>query len=194
MITLTPWDAQEIWPLMMAALKARPAVIAPFVTRPSEPVIDRAKHGLPPASAAAKGVYALRRADSRKRSGTIVLQGNGVAATFVTEVLPVLDERKLNLNVYYVASAELFDLLPEDEQKQILPEAHAQDAIGITEFTLSAMYRWVTSAQGRRHTLHAFRGGHYLGSGQAAKVFQEAHLDANGQLKAILDYASAREL
>ena len=41
MITLTPWDPQEMWIVMSAALAKRPAVIAPFVTRPSEKVLDR---------------------------------------------------------------------------------------------------------------------------------------------------------
>ncbi len=40
-ITLTPWDASEVWPLFATALEKRPAVVAPFVTRPSETVLDR---------------------------------------------------------------------------------------------------------------------------------------------------------
>ena len=39
MITLTPWDPQEIWFLVSAALAKRPAIIAPFVTRPAELVL-----------------------------------------------------------------------------------------------------------------------------------------------------------
>ena len=67
MITLTPWDPQEIWFLVSAALAKRPAIIAPFVTRPPELILDRAALGLPPASAAAQGVYCLRvRAGYRK--------------------------------------------------------------------------------------------------------------------------------
>ena len=31
LITLTPWEPQEVWPLLVAGLKARPAVLAPFV-------------------------------------------------------------------------------------------------------------------------------------------------------------------
>jgi len=194
-ITLTPWDPQEIWPLLVAGLQARPAVLAPFVTRPNETVLDRARYGLPPASAAVKGVYAMRRADptSRPYHGTLVLQGNGVATIFVTEVMPKLDELELNLNVYYIASAELFDLLPPEEQEHIFPEAHAREAIGITDFTLPTLYRWVRSTEGIRRSLHPFRKSHYLGSGQAHKVLEEAGLHAAGQLEAILDYARAME-
>lgn len=195
LITLTPWDPQELWPLTIEALNRRPAVICPFVTRPPETVHDRKRLGLPPAHAAAKGVYAICRADSSATPyhGTVVLQGNGVASIFITEVLPEIKKRGLNLNVYYVASTELFQLLPEEEKELIYPQALAMEAMGITDFTLPTMYTWVRSKEGIRRTLHSFKAGHYLGSGQAAKVLEEAGLHGQGQLKAVLDYAMHRE-
>lgn len=191
LITLTPWDAQEIWPLMITGLKKRPAILSPFVTRPPDTIVDRAKYGLPPASAAVNGVYAMRRADPsvKQQNGTIVLQGNGVATIFVQEVLQQLDKNGLNLNVFYIASSELFDMLPPGEQEVIFPETLRYEAMGITDFTLPTMYRWVRSNEGIRRTLHSFRSGHYLGSGQAHKVLQEAGIHAEGQFNAILDYA-----
>ncbi len=111
MVTLTPWDPQELWPLMAAALNRRPAVIAPFVTRPTEKVLDRKALGLPPATAAAAGVYLLRKA-RKKNAGVVVLQGSEVGYAFVEEALPLLEKKGVDLFVYYVASAELFDLLP----------------------------------------------------------------------------------
>lgn len=191
LITLTPWDAQELWPLMIAGLQARPAVLCPFVTRPADVIIDRAEYGLPPATEAVNGVYALRKADpaAKQQNGTVVLQGNGVATIFVQEVLRELDRKGLNLNVYYVASAELFNRLPRSRQEEIFPEKFMYEAMGITDFTLPTMYRWIRSNEGIRRTLHSFRGNHYLGSGQAHKVLQEAGIHAEGQFKAILDYA-----
>ncbi|RPI75244.1 MAG: hypothetical protein EHM45_15395, partial [Desulfobacteraceae bacterium] len=53
MITLTPWDPAEMWTLVAAALNKRPAVIAPFVTRPNEKIYDRQTLGLAPVTAAA---------------------------------------------------------------------------------------------------------------------------------------------
>jgi transketolase len=187
MITLTPWDPQEIWTLVSAALAKRPAVIAPFVTRPSERVIDRRALGLSPATAASTGVYSLRRAEG-KRDGTLVLQGSDVGYAFVEQTLPLLRKKGIDLDVFYVASAELFDLLPAAEQDRIYPEAAAQEAMGITGFTLPTMERWVCSRRGRMMTLHPFRKGHYLGSGQADKVLEEAGLDGESQFKAILRY------
>jgi len=191
LVTLTPWDPQEIWTLMSAALAKRPAVIAPFVTRPTERVLDRKALGLAPATAAASGVYLLLRAEKKSR-GTIVLQGSEVGYAFVDGAMPLLEKEGIDLDVYYVASAELFDLLPRPVQEQIYPEARAREAMGITGFTLPTMDRWVRSDHGRTRTLHPFQKGHYLGSGQADMVLAEAGLDGEGQFEAIRRYVKER--
>jgi transketolase len=192
-ITLTPWDAQEMWPLVTAALARRPAVVAPFVTRPAETVIDRRARGLAPASAAVTGVYVLKAADpARPRDGVIALQESGVTYAFVEETLPVIEREGFNLHVVYVASAELFDLLPAAERERIFPDALAREAMGITGFTLPTLYRWVTSQEGRAASLHPFARGHFLGSGQAHAVLREAGLDGAGQFEAIRTYVHAR--
>jgi transketolase len=190
-ITLTPWDPQEVWPLLTAALTERPALIAPFVTRPNETVLDREAMGLAPADSAAKGVYALREATGRS-DGSIVLQGSAVAYDFVEIALPLLEMAGVNLDVYYVASAELFDLLPAAEQRRIYPDKVAQSAMGITGFTLPTMYRWIRSEQGLKRTLHPFQKGRFLGSGPGEMVLKEAGLDGESQFKAVLEYVERR--
>lgn len=195
MITLTPWDPNEMYPMVVAALKMRPAVLAPFVTRPKEKIIDRKALDLPPVTAAVKGVYAMRKADPSKEPyhGTLILQGSGITNTFVSGVLPRIDEAGLNMNVFYVSSAELFSRLSEKEQSEIYPDELASEAMGITGLTLPTLYRWVTSREGRSHSIHAFKHGHYLGSGKAHKVFEEADLHPEGQWKAIKEYAHRME-
>jgi transketolase len=183
-ITLTPWDPQEIWPLLTAALGHRPAVVVPFVTRPNEVVPEREKRGLADASAASQGVYQLR-APKNCADGTLVLQGSEVTLAFVAETLPRLEEEGIDLDVYYVASAELFDLLPEEERERIFPDGKAREAMGITGFTLPTLYRWIRSERGRKMSLHPFRKGHFLGSGPGERVLEEAGLDADGQYAAI---------
>lgn len=185
-ITLTPWEPREIWPLLCAAL-----VIACFVTRPGETVLDRRAMGLAPAEDATTGVYLLRR-PMRTGDGCIVLQESAVAYAFVQEVLPLLDKDGIAPAVYYVASAELFDLLPEEEQRRIFPPERAQQAMGITGFTLPTLERFLRSEIGRAHTLHPYARGHFLGSGQGAAVLAEAGLDALGQYRAVRRYLDAR--
>lgn len=191
MITLTPWDPQEIWPAVAAALARRPAVIAPFVTRPDENVIDRAALGLAPPSAARSGVYALRKA-AGTGDGVIVLQGSAVAYAFVETALPLLLDAGIDLDVYYVVSAELFDLLPLEDQQRIFPDKAARAAMGITDFTLPTMYRWVRSAYGLQRTMHPFQKGRYLGSGPGPVVMKEAGLDGESQFEAIKAYVRHR--
>ncbi|MBN2495105.1 MAG: hypothetical protein JXR96_10975 [Deltaproteobacteria bacterium] len=190
-ICLTPWDPAELWPCVIAGLQARPAVLAVFVTRPAERIVDRAAAGLPPAHAASAGLYRLRSADpaGHPYHGSLVLQGSEVANTFVQEVLPRIDERGLRLNVFYVSSVELFDRQPEATREQLFPEARGREAMGITGFTLPTLYRWVRSEAGRRASLHPFRCGGFCGSGQAEDVLAEAGLDGSSQWKAVLDYA-----
>jgi transketolase len=183
-ITLTPWDPAEVWPLLSAALEHRPAVIAPFVTRPNEVVPDRAHLRLAGVQATRSGVYRLRPSRG-VADAVIVLQESAVTLAFVNEVLPRFDQEGVDLDVYYVSSAELFDALSAAERERIFPESLGHEAIGITGFTLPTMYRWIRSDRGRAKTLHPYKKGHYPGSGQGAAVLHEAGLDADGQYGAI---------
>ena len=122
-----------------------------------------------------------------------MLQESGATYVFVQEVLPHLDKEQLNLNVYYVSSCELVDRLSVKEQETLLPQAHRQEAMAVTSFTLPTMFRWVTIEAGRLHSLHAFGCGHYPGSGQAGQVLREAGLDGESQRKAIVQYVEERQ-
>ncbi|HSP33353.1 MAG TPA: hypothetical protein VLU46_03440 [Thermoanaerobaculia bacterium] len=187
-ITLTPWDPNEIWYLFAAALSARPSVIAPFVTRPAETVLDREALGLAAASLAWQGVYKLRQARGTP-DAVVVLQESAVAYAFITETLPLLEREGLDVEAYYVASAELFDRLTAAQREKIFPEATQTVAMGITGFTLSTMYRWIRSDAGRAATMHPFANGRYPGSGSGRAVIAEAGLDGESQFKRICDFA-----
>ena len=191
MITLTPWEPQEIWFLVAAALAHRPAVIAPFITRPPETIVDRAALGLPAAGQSVQGVCRLRAARGRGQ-GTVVLQGTGVTYEFATKTMPLLEREGIDVNAYVITSCELFDMLPADERDRLFPEAHQLEAMGITDFTLSTMARWVRSNYGRARSLHPFRHGHYLGSGAGPVVMAEAGLDGESQFESVRAYVRDR--
>ena len=190
-VTLTPWEPAEVFPLLARSLTLRPAVIAPFVTRPKETVPDREALGLAPVSAAVQGLYCLRESGSEPDI-VLILQGSGVTLTFVNEVLPQLIADGIDPQVFVVSSAELFDSLEPREQEEVFPVRAAERAMGITGFTLPTLYRWVTSPLGRQCSLHPFAEGHYPGSGRAEQVLGQAGLDARGQLAAIYRYLSLR--
>ena len=54
------------------------------------------------------------------------------------------------------------------------------------------MDRWSGRNAAGRHTLHPFRGGHFLGSGQGAVVVAEAGLDGASQFAAIRAFLADR--
>ncbi len=188
--TLTPWEPQEIWPLVAAAFNAEVAVIVPFVTRPNEPILDRVGLGLAPAERAQEGVYRLKEANGTPDI-TLVLQGSGVTLAFVQETLPRLADDGVDAEVVYVASPEIFDRMDPANRSQRFSEAMASRAMGITGFTLPTMYRWIRSDVGLRYTMHPFMAGHYLGSGAGDMVIHEAGLDGEGQYRQIRAFLEA---
>ena len=113
---------------------------------------------------------------------------SGVAYAFVEQTLPWLVRDGIDLDVYYVSSAELFDTLPDAERNAIFPEEAANVAMAITGFTMPTMYRWIRSDFGRSHSLHPYMRGRYPGSGQGRVVIAEAGLDAESQYRAITKY------
>ncbi len=189
-ITLTPWEPQEVWPLLCAALAQRPALVFPFVTRPAEPVLDRTALDLAPPAAAVEGVELLR-APRGAADVTVVLQESAVTYAFVSGALPLLERDGIDARVYVVTSAELYDALPRERRQELFPDEHARTALGITGFTLPTLQRWVRSREGIEAALHPYRHGHYLGSGQGDVVLTEAGLDGESQYRAVRAWLDA---
>ncbi|MGA9574858.1 MAG: hypothetical protein WBS20_13020 [Lysobacterales bacterium] len=191
MISITPWDPNELWPLTAEALLQRPAVLAAYVTRPSETILDRQALGLAPAEDAVKGVYKLLAANG-KPDATIVYQGSEVAYAFASGVLPRLKEKGINLDVYYVASAELFDRLDAQERGAIYPYSVASSAMMFTGFTKATTYRWIMSERGREFTMYPWKSGNFLGSGQGDVCLEQAGMHAEAQLDIIQKFISGK--
>lgn len=188
-ISLTPLEVDEIYPLITHALSLQPAVLAPFVIRPSAKYMDREKLGVEAAEKALQGVYYLHRAQGIPE-GTVIVQGAGVGREIVEKVLPVLNEKGPNINILYVTSRELFDNLSPQEQEKIVPAAYLKTAMGITDFTLPTLDSWIYSRAGRRHTRYPHRNGKFLSSAAAPKTYEEAQLDGASLLRAIEEYVN----
>ena len=189
MITLTPWDPNELWPLTVEALLQRPAVLAPYVTRPSETIVDRQALGLALPEQSITGVYKLLQANGSPEA-SIVYQGSEVAYAFVTGVLPLLKEKGINLDVYYVASTELFERLGEQQKKEIYPYSAASSAMMVSGFTAATTYKWVMSERGRQHTLYPWKNAAFLGSGQGDVCLEQAGMHAEAQWEVIQSFVA----
>ena len=191
MITLTPWDPNELWPLTAESLLQRPAVLAPFVTRPSEVIVDRAALGLTAPEQSITGVYKLLEANG-KPDASIVYQGSDVAYAFISGVLPRLKEKGINLDVYYVSSAELFDRLDKHTRNEIFPSSVAGSAMMFSGFTAATMYRWIMSERGREFSLYPWKNGAFLGSGQGDVCLEQAGMHGEAQWEIIQKFVAGK--
>ena len=81
--------------------------------------------------------------------------------------------------------------LSAEEQEAIFPESVAQQAMGISGFTLPTTFRWIQSDLGRKCTMYPFQKGRYLSSGVGDMVVHEAGLDGEGQMETIKTYVEA---
>jgi len=191
MITLTPWDPNELWPLTVEALLQRPAVIAPYVTRPSEIIVNREALGLAAPEKSVKGVYKLLQANG-KPDASIIYQGSDVGYAFVSGVLPRLKEKGINLDVYYISSVELFDRLDAQERNEIYPSSVAASAMMFTGFTAATTYRWTMSERGRVFTHYPWKHGFFLGSGPGDVCLEQAGMHAEAQWEVIQKFISGK--
>jgi transketolase len=187
-ITLTPWDPNEIWPLIVAAIKHKPAIIVPFVTRPTEIVPDREKLNFPKVTETINGIYYIHKAKKSKK--TVIYQGAEVGIE-LPKVVEQLDKEKIDVNILYVSSSELFSYLPKKKQEEILPAVMKQNAMAITGFTIDTMYEYVVTEKGREMSLHPFKKGIFLGSGPGSEVLKQAGLDVKSQIKAIKSFVKS---
>ena len=155
--------------------------------------MDRAKLGADPAQQAVNGVYYLHRAQEAN-AGAVFVQGSGIGRIVVEKVLPeILAGKAPDVNVIYVTSRELFELLPQAEQDALVPPALMQRAMGLTDFTLPTLDCWLNSQAGRAHSVWPHKNGRYLGSGVGAKLYEEAGMGAMSLLAAIRTYAEDLE-
>jgi transketolase len=157
----------------------------PYVTRPAEIVIDREKLGFPDVSVSADGIYCVRRA--KKSKATVIYQGAEVGIELPT-VVSELEKAKIDANIFYISSSELFSYLPEKKQKEILPEELKRNAMAVTGFTLDTMYEYLFTEKGRDFSLHPFKKGIFLGSGPGGEVLKQAGLDVKSQIASIKEF------
>jgi len=187
-ITLTPWDANEIWPLMIASLKYNPVLIVPYVTRPSEVVVDRKKYSFSDVTETANGMYYIRKA--KKSKATVLYQGAEVG-TELPNIVAELEKENIDVNLLYISSPELFSYLPKKKQDEILPDELKLNAMAVTGFTLDTMYEYLLTEKGRDFSLHPFKKGMFLGSGPGGEVLKQAGLDVKSQFQAIKDFVKS---
>jgi transketolase len=191
-INLYPWDYNEVFVLLAEALKQDAPIVVLHLTRPPIELVDREALGMPSYFEAARGAYVVRDyLPHQPRGGTVIVQGTS-AMVSVSQVLPELKERGLNVKIVYAASPELFALQPIEYQCQVLTAADRVDSTVITTQALRLMHDWMFNDLAAEYALSSDWDNRWRTGGMLDELIDEAHLSARWVLGGIERFAGDR--
>jgi transketolase len=196
-IDLHPWECNEVPVVLGTAfgLSAGPHIVALHLTRPSIEIPDRFSLGIPSHFEAARGAYLIRDYVSGvPRGGTVYVRGTMPTRNLVS-VLPVLDERGINVRIVAAISPQLFALQPLSYRSAVVgpdPLSGRLDAMVITNGAFKLMGDWASGPLVREYSLSSDWDDRWRTGGSVDEVIFEAHLAAEHILAAIERFALER--
>jgi transketolase len=192
-INLHPWEHNEVPVLLGAALRLDVPIVALHLTRPPIEVPDREKLGMPSHFEAARGAYVVRDYRSGQlHGGTLIVQGTSAMAT-VVKILPVLDERGLNVKIVCATSPQLFALQPEAYRQQVLSPDDWIDSTVITTQARWLMHEWLFDKVAEEYALSADWDNRWRTGGTLDELVDEAHLSPRWVLEGIERFVRDRD-
>ncbi len=192
-INLYPWEHNEVPVLLGAALAVDVPIIALHLTRPSIAIPDREKLGMPSHFEAAKGAYIARDYKSGlPRGGAVIVQGTSAMAS-VVKILPLLDERNINVKIICATSPQLFALQSEEYQRKVITLADQMDSTVITTQARWLMHDWLFTKVAEEYALSTDWDDRWRTGGRLEDVIDEAHLSPQRVLEGIQRFAAERD-
>jgi transketolase len=175
-IDLHPWEYNEVPVLLAAALSTSVPIVALHLTRPAIEIPDRAALGIPSHFEAARGAYVMRDfRPGEPRGGTVFVQGTTTTAN-VVKILPLLDERGLNVKIVACVSPQLFALQDEGYRSATVSTADRWDGMAITNRAWQTMRHWVEGPIAKDYSLSSDFDDRWRTGGTVEEVIEEAHL------------------
>ena len=192
-INLYPWEYNEVPVLLGAALGTDVPIIALHLTRPPITIPDREKLGMPSHFDAAKGAYIVRDYQAGlPHAGVIIVQGTSAMAS-VVDILPQLEEQKLNVKIICATSPQLFAMQSEEYQRKVISEVDQIDSTVITTQAKWLMNDWLFTKTAEEYALSADWDDRWRTGGRLEDVIEEAHLSPDWVLEGIKRFALNRE-
>ena len=122
----------------------------------------------------------------------MIVQGTS-AMVSVTQLLPELEQRELNVKVVCASSPELFRLQPIEYQQQVLTAADRADSTVITTQALRLMYDWMFNDLAAEYALSSDWDDRWRTGGTLDELIDEAHLSPRWVLAGIERFVRDRE-
>jgi transketolase len=192
-INITPWETNEVAPLLAAALQTERSIVAIHLTRPNVTIPDRAALGVPSHLEAAKGAYVVKpHDDARPKEGTLIVTGTSTTDS-IYELLPrLLAGEGPNVKIVQACSWELFQLQDASYRNAVLPQDDWLDSTVITNGARRTMHDWLPHKVAEEYAMSSDWDDRWRTGGSVAEVKREAHLDAESLWVGIERFAGDR--
>lgn len=188
-----PWEHNEVAPVLGAWMKTKIPIIALHLTRPPIEIPDREALNLPSHFDAARGAYVIRPYRvGLKPMGTVIVQGTSTTAN-ILQILPQLDEAKLNVKIVAAISPQLFAMQDLSYQREILSETEWIDSTVISNRALRLMSDWIKTNVAKEYAMCSDWDNRWRTGGTVEEVLEEAHLSPQWLLAGIERFVRERE-
>ena len=193
-INVTPWEHNEVAPMLAAALQMDQPIIALHLTRPGVKIPDRAALGVPSYMDAAKGAYIIRDYDpARPKEGVVFVQGTSTTDS-IFELLPrFLAGEGPNVKLVMAGSWELFQAQPESYRNAIVAPEEWYDSTVITNGGRRLMHDWIASKVSEQYAMSSDWDNRWRTGGSVEEIKREAHIDPDSLWDGIARFAKDRD-
>ena len=193
-INIVPWEANEVAPMLAAALQTDSAIIAIHLTRPNVTIPDREALGMASHLDASKGAYVIRPFDeSRPKEGTILVQGTSSTDSIV-QLLPRFAEAGApNVKIVSAGSWDLFQLQDQAYKDSVLSHQEWLDSTFVTNASRRLMHDWIPHKTALRFAMSSDHDNRWRTGGSVEEIKREAKLDPESLWEGIGKFAAARD-
>jgi transketolase len=189
-ISLHPWEHNEVAPAVGTALATDAPIIALHLTRPPIEIPDRAALGIPSHMEAAKGAYIMKNYSSGDtKVGTLVVRGTS-ATNSVVKLLPRIMEEGLNVKIVAAISYGLFSLQPKSYQEQVLSDWDWDNSMIISNQAYRLMSNWVGHRRMKEYALTPDWDNRWRTGGSVEEIVMESHIDPDHVWEGIQKFAA----
>ena len=188
-ISLHPWEHNEVTPALSAALLSDAPIIALHLTRPAIEIPLREALGMPSHLEAARGAYVIKGFDQGKtKAGTLIVRGTS-ATSSVIQLLPRIVEEGPNVKIVAAISHGLFQLQSRTYREQVLSAWDWQNSMIVSNQAYQLMQHWVSDRRLRRFALTPDWDNRWRTGGTVEEIIAESHLDPERVWEGILRFA-----
>ena len=193
-INVVPWEANEVAPLLAAALQSDRPIVAVHLTRPNVTIPDRAALGVPSHKEAARGAYVVKpHGAGRPAEGTVIVLGTSTTDS-VYQLLPrYLAGEGPNVKIVQACSWELFQLQDAAYRDRVLPQDDWLDSTVITNGARRLMHDWLPHKVAEEYAMSSDWDDRWRTGGSVEEIKAEARIDPDSLWDGIARFAAERE-